>query len=123
MRIGDKIRTRAEEMGIKPTALARMINTSKQNIYGIYKRESIDTALLQKLSKALNFDFFTYYSHSRNYVENSAGIHYIRKKKGMPDIEEENKMLRHELSELREKYELLRELYETRIGKKVPGKK
>lgn len=59
--IGEKIKQRAEELRIGPTELGEMINTSKQNITSIYKREYIDTELLQKISKALKFDFFSYY--------------------------------------------------------------
>ncbi len=31
-------------------------------MYTIFKRQSIDTALLQKISEVLNFDFFKLYS-------------------------------------------------------------
>jgi hypothetical protein len=31
-------------------------------VYTIFKRQSIDTALLQKISEVLNFDFFKLYS-------------------------------------------------------------
>lgn len=48
-------------MRIGPTELGTMINTSKQNVYGIYKRKSIDTQLLAKISLALNHDFFLCY--------------------------------------------------------------
>ena len=60
--IGSLIKSRAKELRIGPTELGAKINTSKQNVYGIYKRESIDTGLLQKLSQALDFDFYRYYS-------------------------------------------------------------
>ena len=44
------------------TELGKLINTSKQNIYGIFKRRTIDTGLLKKLSQALDYDFFTLYT-------------------------------------------------------------
>lgn len=42
--------------------MPKKINTTKQNVYTIFKRQSIDTALLQKISEVLNFDFFKLYS-------------------------------------------------------------
>jgi hypothetical protein len=62
--IGSMIRLRAKELRIGPTELGSKINTSKQNVYGIYKRRSIDTRLLVKISVALDCDFFKYYTKS-----------------------------------------------------------
>ncbi len=59
--IGKIIRTQLESCGMTKSEFARRINTSAQNIYGIFKRSSIDTALLTKICKVLNHDFFTYY--------------------------------------------------------------
>lgn len=64
--IGEKIRQRAKELRIGPTELGKMIHTSKQNVAGIYKRKSIDAELLQKLSTALDCNFFDYYTSSGN---------------------------------------------------------
>ena len=60
--IGELVKQRANELGIGPTRLAQMIGTSKQNVYGIFKRKTLDTGLLFKLSNALNCDFFLNYS-------------------------------------------------------------
>lgn len=62
--IGFMIRARAKELRIGPTELGGKINTSKQNVYGIYKRKSIDTGLLAKIAVALDFDFFAYYTRN-----------------------------------------------------------
>lgn len=59
--IGEIIKNKARELRIGPTELGEKINTSKQNVYGIYKRKSIDTDLLRKISNALGHNFFTYY--------------------------------------------------------------
>ncbi|MEO5643416.1 MAG: hypothetical protein ABIQ40_14800 [Bacteroidia bacterium] len=117
MRIGEKIKERAEELRIRPTELGRMIKTSKQNIYNIFERDSIDTLLLQKLSKALEFDFFSCYSNSP-YVANSPAADYARNNKNPTEKEI---ALQNELKELGEKYELLKALYEAKTKEKVPG--
>ena len=41
-----------------PSWLARKINCDRTNIYKIFQRPSIDTALLSRISKALDHDFF-----------------------------------------------------------------
>lgn len=117
MRIGPKIEERAKELRIGPTELGRMIKTSKQNIYSIYARDSIDTLLLQKLSKALQFDFFSYYSKGSGNLTGEPVSYY----KGKKTLQEENAALIKDLKELREKYEILKALYETKTHEKVPG--
>ena len=62
LHIGERIKSRAKELRIGPTELGLLINTSKQNIYGIFKRRSLDTELLWKFSVALKFDFFACYT-------------------------------------------------------------
>jgi hypothetical protein len=123
MHIGEKVKARAKELRMGPTELARAIKTSKQNIYGIYLRETIDTGLLQKLGKALDFDFFVYYGTTGNSAVNTpAGIYSKRKKGVYPTLaDDELSLLRKELNEFKEKYELLKALYEAKTGKKVPG--
>ena len=119
MHIGEKVKARAKELRIGPTELGRMIKTSKQNVYGIFERKSMDTELLQKLSKVLEFDFFVYYySPGNGSAVNSPAGYYGKRKKPLAD--EETNAVR-ELKELREKYELLKALYEAKTGKKVPG--
>lgn len=44
--------------------LARKINTAPSNVSKILTKEHLDTGLLLRISKALNYDFFAFYSHS-----------------------------------------------------------
>ena len=52
--IGQLIKTELERQERTPTWLARKINCDRTNIYRIFERESIDTALLSRISTALN---------------------------------------------------------------------
>lgn len=79
--IGEKIREKARELRIGPTEISRKINTSIQNVYGIFKRKSIDTELLQNLSEAMNFDFFSYYAPSTPSFGSNTGFNGKRNKK------------------------------------------
>jgi DNA-binding Xre family transcriptional regulator len=64
--IGSHIKSVAVEKKVRSTELAKMINTSKQNVYGIYKRASIDVVMLLEISKALNYNFFSHYLQGEN---------------------------------------------------------
>lgn len=91
-----------------PTELGKLINTSKQNVYGIYKRKSVDTEMLRKLSKALNCDFFQYYLHENPSIVHESAPSY-GKKKEVVSLEEHLK-LKKELEDLKEKYDLLKKV-------------
>lgn len=60
--IGTLIREQLKKSGMTKSELSRRIGTSPQNIYGIFKRVTIDTGTLQLISKVLDFDFFRYYN-------------------------------------------------------------
>lgn len=107
--IGEKIKAQAKEARIGTTELAKVISTTKQNVYGIFKRESIDTALLQKLCKALNYDFFA------DLINPSLPPHTgtIENKKSPSysiENEPEYNMLKNRLMDLQEKYELVKKV-------------
>lgn len=59
--IGKVIEAKAKEQRIGPTELGMMIGTSKQNVYAIFKRESIDTNQLKDISIALKSNLFQHY--------------------------------------------------------------
>lgn len=107
--IGEKIRERAVETRIGTTELAKSINTSKQNIYGIFKRESIDTTLLLKLCKALDYDFFSYYINPK--LPPHADI-IDKKQKHYSSIDNvpEYNSLKNQFMDLKEKYELVKKV-------------
>ncbi len=60
--IGRKIKQVFEKKGMTISEFGRRIHKSRENIYSIFKRKSIDTALLESISKVLEHDFFSYYT-------------------------------------------------------------
>ena len=56
--IGKLIKQELEAQERTPSWLARKISCERPNIYNIFARESIDTSLLTRISKALNRNFF-----------------------------------------------------------------
>lgn len=113
MHIGEKIKNRAKDLRLGPTELAKIINTSKQNIYGIYKRNSVDSDLLFELSKALDTDFFAIYSTSL--VQGQEG----ESNSDYQTIGSDLVSVKKELSDLKEKYVLLKALYEVKTGESI----
>jgi len=74
--IGEFIKVIAESKNLKPSDLGKKINTSKQNVSDIYKRITIDTELLLALSKALDFNLFSYYDDKEpvNFFRNQESL-------------------------------------------------
>jgi len=65
--IGEQIKIVFETKGISVTEFARRINKSRENMYSIFSRKTIDSGLLLAISRVLEFDFFKLYSKN-NYV-------------------------------------------------------
>lgn len=111
--IGSCIKKVADHQKKGPTELGREINTSKQNIYGIFKRKSIDTLLLMKLSRALHHDFFM------EYVQ-LLGIHPSESTNGTDHKDQQIEQLQADLEDLRaENKDLLKQIVE--LYKKMNG--
>ena len=60
--IGSIIKKKFDELGISVYWFAKELCCDRTNVYSIFKRESIDTSLLVKISLILKHDFFKYYS-------------------------------------------------------------
>lgn len=67
--IGSKIKGIVTKKGMTVSEFGRRINKSRENVYSIFKRKSIDTALLTTISKILEHDFFQYYTELGAEVE------------------------------------------------------
>lgn len=56
--LGQMIAERLKAIGMSKAEFGRRINTSRQNVSLILRKESMDTKLLQKISEVLDHDFF-----------------------------------------------------------------
>ena len=63
--IGQKIKEELYAQGISVSVVAKKISRSRNVVYKIFERESIDTNLLNKIAKILNCDFFSLYSSQK----------------------------------------------------------
>jgi hypothetical protein len=59
--IGEEIKKQVHLKKMQVTRLSKILNTNRNNIYDIYTRGGVDTQLLCKLSKALDYNFFHLY--------------------------------------------------------------
>ena len=55
---GEEVRRKLEERGMSVAEFSRRICCTRCNVYDIFKRKDINTGLLEKISKELDFDFF-----------------------------------------------------------------
>lgn len=115
LHIGKIIRQHLEEKGMTKSEFSRRIETSPQNIYGIFRRKSIDTDLLRKISIVLEFDFFTYYSGS--VLSRTTNI--PADLRTMQEVVSENENLIKDVQRLTNENTYLREIYE--LNKKKSG--
>lgn len=69
--IGKLIQSRLKEDGRSATWLAQKLHYSRNNVYKIFEKQSIDTELLLHICIVLNFDFFTYYSQSVSQIKHN----------------------------------------------------
>jgi hypothetical protein len=65
--IGKKIKEEVYRQGLGVSEFARKINRSRNVVYNIFERESVDTALLHKIGRILHCDFFSLFSAQKEY--------------------------------------------------------
>lgn len=69
--IGSIIKNELEKQGRKPSWLAKQLCFERTNVYNIFRRSTIDTELLMRISELLQVDFFALYSDMLKNVQQS----------------------------------------------------
>lgn len=69
--IGNEIKNVFDKRGFSITEFSKRIKTSRENVYSIFTRKTIDTGLLLTISEALEFDFFSIYVSRINPTKDS----------------------------------------------------
>ncbi|MCC6370973.1 MAG: helix-turn-helix domain-containing protein [Bacteroidia bacterium] len=125
--IGKKIKEEVYKQGISVSAFAKKISRSRNVVYDIFERESVDTDLLNKIGKVLNCDFFSLYSAQKEYAQGGVKTFHINEQEaGYPKInpetfsamQQENQILKNEIAYLKKIISLL----ETKKSTKGPKK-
>lgn len=113
--IGKKIKEEVYRQGIPINVFAKKINRSRNVVYDIFERESIDTALLNKIGKTLNVDFFSLYSGQKEYAQEGVKhfhisepvVDYSKSSEEFKALQKENEIFRNEISYLKKIIALL----------------
>ena len=71
MVIGEVIQQELRRQERSVSWFARKLNCNRQNVYDIFRRRTIDTELLMRISLVLNIDFFEMYSHEYGMKKNA----------------------------------------------------
>jgi hypothetical protein len=105
--IGKKIREEVDKQNIPITTFAKKISRSRNVVYDIFERESVDTGLLNKIGKVLNCDFFSVYSAQKEYTQDGFKHFYVRepevsyKSQEESRLQQQNQMLKTEITYLK----------------------
>ena len=59
--IGHIIQDELHRQGRSVTWLAQQLPCNRRNVYDIFRRKSLDTDLLMRLSRLLHYDFFRHF--------------------------------------------------------------
>jgi transcriptional regulator with XRE-family HTH domain len=92
--VGKKIKEELYKQGISVSVFAKKINRSRNVVYDIFERESIDTELLGKIGKVLGFDFFNLYSSQKEYQHLSKNNTFNENQNSYSKQQEEIKLLK-----------------------------
>lgn len=92
--IGQQIKAVVESRGITVTEFAKRINKSRENVYSIFGRKTIDTGLLDTISRVLEYDFFSHFSSTYQLLNSR-----------IQTLEEENQLLKEYNALLRKREE------------------
>ncbi|MES2396349.1 MAG: hypothetical protein V4549_10120 [Bacteroidota bacterium] len=75
--VGKKIKEELYRQNFPISTFAKKINRSRNVVYDIFGRESIDTDLLNTIGRVLNVDFFSMYSSQKEYVQENVKHFYV----------------------------------------------
>lgn len=124
--IGQRIKEELYKQGISVSVFAKKISRSRNVVYDIFERESIDTDLLNKIGKILNCDFFSMYSSQKEYLTdsvkhfnvNESGIPYGKNSEQILALQQQNLSLQNEVVYLKKIIALLENGKEAKPKKK-----
>jgi plasmid maintenance system antidote protein VapI len=123
--IGKKIKEEMYKQNISVSDFAKKINRSRNVVYDIFGRESIDTDLLNKIGKILNCDFFSMYSSQKEYSldtvkhfnVNESAVSYGKNSEQINALQLQNQTLQNEVNYLKKIISLLENKKEIKTKK------
>jgi hypothetical protein len=124
--IGKKIKEEVYRQRIPIITFAKKISRSRNVVYDIFERESVDTDLLNKIGKILNCDFFSMYSAQKEYMQEGIKTFSVKEPESNYGkfaeeaalMQQQNQLLRNEIVYLKKIISLLEERKEKKSGKR-----
>lgn len=58
-----------DKSGLSVVEFGRRINCTRENVYNIFDRKSIDTEMLEKIGSVLNYDFFQHFGSASETIK------------------------------------------------------
>ncbi|MCT2563897.1 helix-turn-helix domain-containing protein [Chryseobacterium herbae] len=81
LNIGSMIKDRVAENDIEMKRICKFLNTSENEVLNMYQSSSVDTELLLRWAKLLEYDFFRLYSQHLILYSPQSSMDYVQKKK------------------------------------------
>jgi hypothetical protein len=78
--IGKLIKEKFEESRMSKSAFAVAVNMHRNNVYDLFTRQSVDTALLERVGEVLNYNFFSLFVEKTNMVTVEEASSAMKKK-------------------------------------------
>jgi len=121
LHIGHKIKEVLHERDMQIVSFAKRINRSRNVVYDIFERQSIDTELLKQISEVLNYDFFKLYKYERKASETDfitgeslvdrTELNELSMKNQIQALQQENLSLQNEVVYLKKILSLMEDKY------------
>jgi len=74
--IGSYIQVKTKEMDIEMSRICNFMNCEEENVHKMFEAQNLDTNILLRWSKLLEYDFFRIYSHHLILYAPQANINY-----------------------------------------------
>lgn len=98
--IGHKIKEVLDQSRYSITEFAALINRSRTVAYNIFERDTLDTGLLQQISKVLEHNFFRYLSQDLPIVIQEEKMNYLSQVELLTSLSEEIRAMRKQFSDM-----------------------
>ncbi len=108
--IGQEIEKRRAEIGMSKVTFSAKLGLSRQSGFAITQRTSINTALLQRIGQALDFDFFLCYTNAHRVMAAGYEEKLSQSQKQIQDKEQQLLQLKKEKEQLLQENQVMKKL-------------
>jgi hypothetical protein len=74
--IGKLVKSVVRASNLKDSEFANRISKTRQNVYDLYKRDSVDVKFLLTISEALDYDFFKHFVKEQVVADTEVSVQF-----------------------------------------------